>query len=401
MNAPVAHARLGGSSAGIFLNCTRAPSLWITAEKRKSSFYALEGTLAHLCVAKEMLQEPWRGQFHNIEGEEMQPDADMHRHVDDYCAQLKLIAQSCDAWDVEKQINLDALWTDDGLDPPEHLFGTSDFVGVSCANRTLVVSDLKYGKGVKVEVEKNPQLLYYALGSFYAVRDEFGAHIDRVQIMIYQPRMDNIRVWTIDLVDLLHWGRTVLRSAVDRICAGEGEFNPGEWCRFCAAAAQCPALQAKSDDLAVQAFQGVAAPNLTNDELGDILTRADFLQNWLVALRKEAIRRQVEGQRIPGWKMVRTRAHRQWTSTTDVLELLSTRNIGVTLWKKPELMSPAQAEKTFKAHTLDPKLLEPVVTRPPGTLSLAPESDKRPAEDASPEAAFAQIPEFTDEGDWS
>ena len=56
-----------------------------------------------------------------------------------------------------------------------------------------LVIDLKYGKGVAVEVERNPQMMLYGLGAlelFDAIYD-----IDTVRMTIYQPRLESVSTW--------------------------------------------------------------------------------------------------------------------------------------------------------------------------------------------------------------
>ncbi len=47
-------------------------------------------------------------------------------------------------------------------------FGTADALII--ANNTIEVIDLKYGKGVKVDAQNNPQLMLYGLGAFRGIR---------------------------------------------------------------------------------------------------------------------------------------------------------------------------------------------------------------------------------------
>lgn len=72
-------------------------------------------------------------------------------------------------------------------------FGTGDAVIVG--DGTLHVIDFKYGQGILVDADDNPQMKLYALGAL----ELFGSlyDIDEVSMTIYQPRecqhLDDLR----------------------------------------------------------------------------------------------------------------------------------------------------------------------------------------------------------------
>ncbi len=80
-------------------------------------------------------------------------------------------------------------------------FGTGDLLIV--ADHVLTVIDLKYGKGVAVEAEHNPQMMLYGLGAL----ELFGAiyDIDIVRMTIYQPRLESVSTWEITVPELMEW----------------------------------------------------------------------------------------------------------------------------------------------------------------------------------------------------
>ncbi|MCI2235222.1 DUF2800 domain-containing protein, partial [Escherichia coli] len=61
--------------------------------------------------------------------------------------------------------------------------GTAD--NIIIRDRTLIVTDLKYGTGVQVFAEGNPQALLYAYGAYRAFADEY--EFDRIIIRIAHP----------------------------------------------------------------------------------------------------------------------------------------------------------------------------------------------------------------------
>ncbi len=70
-------------------------------------------------------------------------------------------------------------------------FGTGDLVIV--ADDVLQVIDFKYGKGVTVSAEHNPQMMLYALGALNLYGYLYD--IKTVKTAIVQPRLDNISEW--------------------------------------------------------------------------------------------------------------------------------------------------------------------------------------------------------------
>ena len=74
-------------------------------------------------------------------------------------------------------------------------FGTADCILIG--GKTLHVIDFKYGKSPdgRVEAEKNPQMMLYALGAYEAYKILYP--IDTVCLSIVQPRLpDGISAWS-------------------------------------------------------------------------------------------------------------------------------------------------------------------------------------------------------------
>src|SRR3546814_12393025 len=86
------------------------------------------------------------------------------------------------------------------------LFGTCDAVLYRPSTGELRVYDLKYGRGVPVEVERNSQELYYGLG---ATMEEPGPLVNTVELVIVQPRSPHstvpLRRWDNPAMELHRW----------------------------------------------------------------------------------------------------------------------------------------------------------------------------------------------------
>ena len=82
---------------------------------------------------------------------------------------------------------------------------------------------------------------------------------------------------------------------------------------------------------------------------------------------------------MPGFKLVRGRSIRKWSSEEEALALVQTLPIDEKdLYSKPHLLSPAQMEELLKSKKLDRRILESVIIKPEGELTLAPIEDGRP-----------------------
>jgi hypothetical protein len=181
--------------------------------------YAEEGTAAHAEAARCILEQ--RGS----------PDPAIQLHIDTV---LSLIEPG-DTLLVEHRVDLGP------LRPPVAMFGTADAIVIKPRRRQLHVVDLKYGVGVQVEAENNPQTRYYGLGALLAL--PIDVVVDTVELVIVQPRLPHpaglVRHEILTALELLAWGRELL-AAAHRALAPEAPMVPGPWCRFCPARLTCP-----------------------------------------------------------------------------------------------------------------------------------------------------------------
>ena len=396
------HCRLGGSAASIYLSCTAAPSLW-KGRQRFASAYADEGSTAHEVI--EHLQHR-RG----ASAKALATDGEMLVHASDFvahCDALRPLHTSM----VEEQVSLEGLWPH--IDPPEPLYGTVDFGALTEDRRTIIVLDFKYGKGVSVSPVNNPQLMFYALGIYFrlcaTLTPEVLDKVLYVRMGIYAPRQGDTepRWWTIDLVDLLDWGNDILKPAVEKIHdKRDTSFKTGSHCRFCVGAPICPALRAQAMQTAKDVFpDDLTVPidvvntrltppsDLSDDELGEALTRGEILSTWLNAIRAETSARLARGRTVAGWKHIAKKAYRKWLDTSKAASAFYGLGLGRDdLWTTPELKSPAQIEKLLKARKVDPKKLVDSLTETPVTgVSLVPSSHPAPAVLSSPGASFPPL----------
>jgi hypothetical protein len=211
-------------------------------------YAAREGTLAHaLCEATAVNPAAaWTpGNAFDVEGVTVEITPEMLNGVKLFVATTDLLSEFASWRMIEKEVALSWLW--EGSPPPTDVFGTLDFA--SCDGLTLYIVDFKYGSGKAVKVDRNTQLLCYALGALsklQAERPDLYETLESVCLVIVQPRAggEPVRQWTISVGDLIFWGYSVLKPTVDKIAranGGELPLVPGRHCYFCNANVDCKA----------------------------------------------------------------------------------------------------------------------------------------------------------------
>ena len=197
---PSKHAVLSASSSHRWLNCSPSARLEQEFEDRETEA-AAEGTAAHaLCEHKlrRALKRQSRKPISKYDCEEMDT------HTDNYVQfVLETIAQAKEHC-ADPIINIEQRLDFSCYVP--HGFGTGDCIII--ADKTLHIIDFKYGQGVLVEAEQNPQMMLYALGALRIYDTLYD--IEDVAMTIYQPRRENISTWTITVSNLLSWAENEL-----------------------------------------------------------------------------------------------------------------------------------------------------------------------------------------------
>ena len=242
------------------------------------------------------------------------------------------------------------------------------------AGSKLYVVDLKYGKGVPVYAENNPQLKLYALGAY--LKYSILYNITEIQMTIVQPRLSNISESIIPVKDLLQWAETILKPNAERAFRGEGGFNAGEHCKFCRAKAQCRA-RAEKNMIVETAVKEPAL--LSNEEIGELLKKAGDLAAWASDLESYALNAALKGDNIPGWKAVNGRSSRKFNDTDEVFKLLIEKEIteeALLYDRKP--LSLTNVEKLISKKVFNEVLADHVITSP-GKPTLVQDTDKREA----------------------
>lgn len=214
-------------------------------------------------------------------------------------------------------------------------FSTVDFAAFH--ETTLTIVDLKFGKGVEVYAENNPQLMIYALGSLL----EFGFlyDIQTIRMVIHQPRRNHVDEWDISVDDLRAWADSKLKLAVHDATRENAPLVPGpKQCQWCNAKATCPALREKIIDTVTEGFD-------KDLSLGELLNWVDTARSWASAVEARAMEDLLAGVPVEGWKLVDGRSTRSWDDESAVAVNLE-HNLGESAYIQ-KLISPAQAEKAL------------------------------------------------------
>ena len=360
------HALLSASSSHRWLNCPPSARLCEGYDDKGSNF-AAEGSDAHsLCEFK--LRKALGMEAKDPTEDLSWYDAEMEEAADGYAAfVMELVAEA------KKTCSDPVVLIEQCLDYSKYVqagFGTGDCVLI--ADGTLHIVDFKYGRGVLVEAEDNPQMKLYALGAlgiFDCLYD-----IDTISMTIYQPRRANVSTFTLSRQELLDWAETVLVPTAELAYAGDGEYHCGEWCQFCKAKADCRERARANMELARYEFR--QPPLLTDEEVEEILGKLDSLMDWASDIKDYALQAAISGKHWSGYKLVEGRANRRYTDENAVVAAV--KAAGYDPYDEPKLLG-VTAMTTLLGRKQFNDILGGLITKPQGKPTLVPESDKRPA----------------------
>lgn len=362
---PDKHALLSSSSAHRWLNCQPSARLCEAIEDTPSD-YAIEGTDAHsLCEykLKKALDIECTDPTENLTyyNEKMDESAEGYKDlILEVLEEIKKDGCKDPIVLIEQKLDF-SKWVPEG-------FGTGDCVIV--ADKKLYVVDFKFGKGVMVSAHENPQMMLYGLGAlelFDALYD-----IDKVHLIIYQPRLSNVSEYEMSKEDLLKWADEVLVPKAKLAYEGRGEFACGEWCQFCKVRSTCRKRAEAS--LALAAFDFKKPPLLENSEIEEILPKLDQMTSWAEDIKAYALGMALSGHKWKGWKVVEGRSIRKYKDEKLVASTVASE--GYDPFEK-KLLGITEMQKLL-GKTKFEEILGGLVIKPQGKPALVKESDKRP-----------------------
>ncbi len=370
-----AHALLSASSAARWLKCP--PSAVAAAMyPNKETTFTREGTKAHevaemVASACTTLREV---KYDTLQETDPEVTAEMIRCAEAYRDYIQEQITDPDATLLLEQRLDFSPWVPNG-------FGTGDCIIIQ--RNTLHIIDYKYGKGVEVSAVENPQMRLYALGAL----NEFGMiyDVDTVQTHIFQPRIGNISTEELSRAKLEAWGETIKPVAL-KAAEGKGRHVAGDHCRWCPHAGDCPTLARTCSKVFDDNGGKTEVPCLAPFQVAAILQKADMITAWLKAVKDRALMSLLDGQEVPGYKVVEGKqGNRKWDDDDKVYGVLLERGYKTGEVTETKLLSPSQMDKAIGKKVVA-ELLADHVTRSPGAPTVVPASDKRPPLDRKAEA---------------
>lgn len=422
------HSKFSASSAYRLLACPGSYKLGQDyGAGRRSTVFSAEGTLAHSLSEAALYSGAdltgMIGRAFTADGFDFVVDESFVEAVQTYVEFVTNLQALGYLVALETQVSPTIHWRpatepDLGVD----LFGTADCIAYHPGTGRLIIVDLKFGKGVAVEVKDNAQFLYYAAGALSsALIDHIAAMhgvgpgrapLSSVETIVVQPRAYHpdrpIRRETYTIDQVIDWTRSVLHPGVQRAVSDEGQtLSAGEHCRFCPALAQCPAYAKMLNEQAKAHFAALAPVNvplanpgdptsvptlnpslgalpdvgLSDAELGDLLDKVSLLKPYFAAIEALAEQRlKAQAQRPAlGWKLVPTRTRRVWSDDEPtIVAALHNQGVAPGQYTETRLLSPTQVEKRLGKEAFKQVLAAvPLVKQSAPGLTLAPEGDPR------------------------
>lgn len=378
-----AHARLGPSDSARWLTCPG--SINFTKDyPNESSSAADEGTVAHWvreqCLDMGFDAFDFIGQRMKINGVVYDVDADMAEALQPGIDQIR---EYDGPMFVEKRLDL-GRWM-----PGQ--FGTLD-CGIA-GEHLIVISDLKFGKGIAVQATDNTQQMIYALGFW----DQIARHVSKATqflIIIDQPRNHaGGGSWSISLSDLLKFGETLTKKAAATLDPAAPLVASKYGCLWCPAAnvpgrpGGCPAhaeaqlaeLDADFEALDAATAQGKPwepprVEGLTPDRLIQLSLAKSGIEKFLEYAHAQALQHVMDHGPTAGQKAVLGRRPPQKWRNEDAAEAFMRQKIGQPFNNKLKTPTQAAAE-VGKKYDIPEALVERGQPKP----ILVPVQDARPS----------------------
>lgn len=359
------HALLSASSAHRWLAC---PPSAVVAEAypQQDTEYTREGTLAH-----EVAEHIARGEPLDAYGEITQEMIECAIGYRDY---IQEHIKSPDAVVLLEQRVDYSPWAENG-------FGTCDCIIIQ--DNDLTTIDYKFGQGVPVSAVDNAQMKLYALGAL----NDFGLAYDiaRVEMHIYQPRLNNVSDCSLMVEDLMEWAENTVKPVAAKAAKGEGDYAAGEWCKFCPHAGRCPTLTQSCTEFVESHDLRVGVPILAPWQISEVLQMAPQVELWLKKVKAQALTTLLDGGDVPGWKCVEGKmGNRKWKDELDVMAVLQNAGYDPDQYQETKLLSPAALDKSIGRKRVA-ELLTDLIDRSPGAPTVVPVDDTRPVYDRADE----------------
>lgn len=369
------HSIVSPSSSARWIACPPSALLAEKAGKDKGSAFAEEGTLAHRLAELWLLNELHvrntgsqlasaaadyaQARKHPLFYEGMTDEVRVY--TDHVMGLLKDAGRTAKMY-VEAEYPL--------FYKPEDK-GTIDNLIFGGSDKTLYVTDLKFGRGEPVFARNNKQLLIYAINAYDQLCKDY--EIEKVTMTIVQPRRDSLTSWTVDVSDL-DMERDMIEGKARKALKGEGSFKAGPHCKFCPVKPRCRTLKEAAAKVAAKQFEDPAL--LTDAEIAKLLGSVDTIADWISSLKKYALDRAVEGVRFEGYKLVSGTSKRKITDEKAVLKALVAAGYEGSLFKRWSFVTLGELEKTVSKEDFT-RCCVPYVIKPDAPPVLVEATDPR------------------------
>ena len=351
---------VGGSTAKRVINCPGSVALVAKMPPKPSSKYADEGTLLHNVIAEIVMSGQPPEHYLGTKYEDQTLTQEL---IDD---KLKPALAALDQIDPNQEMEIEAETSVDFGDLLPGVFGSTDLIGR--LGTRAVVLDWKFGDGVAVEVEENPQLMFYAAAAMRTPSAQWAFEgVTEIEMVIVQPPAVKRWVTTPERIAAFE---LQLVQAVKASEKPNAKLEVGDHCRWCAAKPVCPQMTGAVDRALQTQLQAI-----DTQMLGSYLANADMLEQWITDLRALAFAMLESGTPVPGYKLVAKRATRSWTDETKAkAELL--KSLPESEVVEVSVISPAKAEKALKKRKIG--LPDDLVVAISSGNTLASADDPRP-----------------------
>ena len=407
---PGQHAKLAPSASARWIPCTGSVAATEGLPEQPPSEYAAEGSVAHevaaYCLKNGTDAKHQVGQVLESDGFEFTVDDEMAEFVQVYVDKVRtrkgeqMIEECLDLQDVY------------GVDLQ---FGTGDAITMDVDAKQIVVDDLKFGRGIIVYAENNPQMYSYAAGALVLL-DMLGDW-ETIKVAIHQPRCGHYDEHVITRAELEAWMVTATKSAQEAMAligksdeeiAAHFVAGPAQ-CQWCPLKGTCPAaatfvhktVYENFDDLTLTESVMVtkSTTKMLPDELAGALERLAMIGKWCEAVAEEGLLRVTsDGESVPRHKLVAgKKGSRAFKDKDEAEKMLKAARLKVDEMYSRTLMTPTMLEKKLKKRVKLWNKLLPLIVQKDGKPSLAHETDKRSA--LVTEAAFDDVSEPEDFGD--
>lgn len=335
-----AHAKLSPSAAYRWMACPAsiAETQTVPYVMPRDTSAALLGSEVHAAVEKRFYTKA------HEEGDRAIEKMKEKLYLVGSVEEVQLVSNAADDFvEYVESLQLDKVYSEKvvWIKEQNDCWGTADIVGIK--DNELYIVDLKYGM-YPVSAERNPQLLIYACGALDTL--ENVEHVSKINMIIYQPRLKNIDVYSVTRDELLRWKETILLPSAKEALGDEALYTVGGHCRYCPAKHTCNVRnemmlsQIVSDELV---YNRTTRKTEKLEIIDDIMKRHADLEKFLKEIKEYAHYAMTQGHEFESVKLVDGRKMRYIADADGLREKLV--ELGHTEADYMEMKSVAQLER--------------------------------------------------------